>query len=47
MASSLIANYINAEELQKFHARWRIYTANPELVLIKKIETLSYNEANY
>ena len=45
--ASLIANYINAEELQNFTHVDGIYTANPELVLdAKKIETLSYNEAN-
>jgi homoserine O-acetyltransferase len=45
--ASLIANYLNAEELQNFTHVDGIYTANPELVLdAKKIETLSYNEAN-
>ncbi|MBU0940648.1 MAG: bifunctional aspartate kinase/homoserine dehydrogenase I [Bacteroidetes bacterium] len=45
--ASLIANYINAEELQNFTHVDGIYTANPELVLdAKKIESLSYNEAN-
>jgi aspartokinase/homoserine dehydrogenase 1 len=45
--ASLIANYINAEELQNFTHVDGIYTANPELVLdAKKIESLSYSEAN-
>ncbi|MEZ7499970.1 bifunctional aspartate kinase/homoserine dehydrogenase I [Flavobacterium sp. Arc3] len=45
--ASLVANYINAEELQNFTHVDGIYTANPELVLdAKKIESLSYNEAN-
>ncbi|MBK0370637.1 bifunctional aspartate kinase/homoserine dehydrogenase I [Flavobacterium agrisoli] len=45
--ASLIANYVNAEELQNFTHVDGIYTANPELVSdAKKIETLSYNEAN-
>jgi aspartate kinase len=45
--ASLIANYINAEELQNYTHVDGIYTANPELVLdAKKIEHLSYNEAN-
>ncbi|OCB75167.1 bifunctional aspartate kinase/homoserine dehydrogenase I [Flavobacterium crassostreae] len=45
--ASLIANYSNAEELQNYTHVDGIYTANPELVLdAKKIESLSYNEAN-
>jgi aspartate kinase len=41
--ASLVANYINAEELQNFTHVDGIYTANPELVLdAKKIESLSY-----
>jgi aspartate kinase len=45
--ASLIANYINAEELQNFTHVDGIYTANPELVPdAKMIESLSYNEAN-
>ncbi|MCG9794177.1 bifunctional aspartate kinase/homoserine dehydrogenase I [Flavobacterium algicola] len=45
--ASLIANYINAEELQNYTHVDGIYTANPEMVLdAKKIEHLSYNEAN-
>jgi aspartate kinase len=45
--ASLVANYINAEELQNFTHVDGIYTANPELVLdAKKIESLSYSEAN-
>ena len=45
--ASLIANYINAEELQNYTHVDGIYTANPELVAdAKKIEFLSYNEAN-
>jgi aspartokinase len=38
--ASLVANYINAEELQNFTHVDGIYTANPELVLdAKKIES--------
>ncbi|MDQ5929483.1 MAG: bifunctional aspartokinase / homoserine dehydrogenase 1 [Bacteroidota bacterium] len=45
--ASLIANYINAQELQNYTHVDGIYTANPELeVDAKKIEFLSYNEAN-
>jgi aspartokinase len=34
--ASLVANYINAEELQNFTHVDGIYTANPELVLDAK-----------
>lgn len=45
--ASLIANYINAEELQIYTNVDGIYTANPELVSdAKKIDRLSFNEAN-
>lgn len=45
--ASLIANYINAEELQIYTNVDGIYTANPELVPdAKKIDRLSFNEAN-
>lgn len=45
--ASLIANYLNAEELQNFTHVDGIYTANPDLVEdAKKIEFLSFNEAN-
>lgn len=45
--ASLVANYINAEELQNFSNVDGIYTANPKLVAdAKKIESLSYSEAN-
>ncbi|CAD0003054.1 bifunctional aspartate kinase/homoserine dehydrogenase I [Flavobacterium chungangense] len=45
--ASLIANYLNAEELQNFTHVDGIYTANPDLVAdAKKIEYLSFNEAN-
>jgi aspartate kinase len=45
--ASLLANYVNAVELQNFTHVDGIYTANPELVEeAKVIETLSYNEAN-
>ncbi|MBS7229893.1 bifunctional aspartate kinase/homoserine dehydrogenase I [Flavobacterium psychroterrae] len=45
--ASLIANYLNAEELQNFTHVDGIYTANPDLVAdAKKIEFLSFNEAN-
>ncbi len=45
--AALIANYLNAEELQNFTHVDGIYTANPDLVEnSKKIEKLSYQEAN-
>ncbi len=45
--ASLIANYLNAEELQNYTHVNGIYTADPELVSTsKKIEKLSYQEAN-
>ncbi|PWA06606.1 bifunctional aspartate kinase/homoserine dehydrogenase I [Flavobacterium psychrotolerans] len=45
--ASLIANYIDAEELQNYTHVDGIYTANPELVPdAKKIDYLSFNEAN-
>jgi len=45
--ASLIANYLDAEELQNFTHVDGIYTANPDLVAdAKKIEYLSFNEAN-
>lgn len=45
--ASLIANYIDAEELQNYTNVDGIYTANPELVPdAKKIDFLSFNEAN-
>ncbi len=45
--ASLIANYIDAEELQNYTHVDGIYTANPDLVPdAKKIEHLSFNEAN-
>jgi aspartokinase/homoserine dehydrogenase 1 len=45
--ASLIANYLDAEELQNFTHVDGIYTANPDLVAdAKKIEFLSFNEAN-
>ena len=45
--ASLVANYINAEELQIYTNVDGIYTANPELVAdAKKIDRLSFNEAN-
>jgi bifunctional aspartokinase / homoserine dehydrogenase 1 len=45
--ASLIANYINAEELQIYTNVDGIYTANPDLVPdAKKIDRLSFNEAN-
>ena len=45
--ASLIANYLDAEELQNFTHVDVIYTANPDLVAdAKKIEYLSFNEAN-
>jgi bifunctional aspartokinase / homoserine dehydrogenase 1 len=45
--ASLIANYLDAEELQNYTHVDGIYTANPELVPdAKKIDLLSFNEAN-
>ncbi|MFC5047146.1 bifunctional aspartate kinase/homoserine dehydrogenase I [Aquimarina hainanensis] len=45
--ASLLANYLNAEELQNFTHVNGIYTANPDLVPdAKKIERLSFTEAN-
>ncbi|MES2854201.1 MAG: aspartate kinase, partial [Bacteroidota bacterium] len=45
--ASLIANYLNADELQNYTHVDGIYTANPELVLdAKKIDHLTFNEAN-
>jgi aspartate kinase len=45
--ASLLANYLDAEELQNYTHINGIYTANPDLVPdAKKIEELSYNEAN-
>ena len=46
-SASLIANYIDAEELQNYTHVDGIYTANPDLVPdAKKIDHLSFNEAN-
>ncbi len=45
--ASLLANYLDADELQNYTHINGIYTANPELVPdAKKIEELSFNEAN-
>jgi len=45
--ASLLANYLDAEELQNFTHVNGIYTANPDLVPeAKKIEELSFSEAN-
>ncbi len=45
--ASLLANYLDAEELQNFTHVDGIYTANPDLVSdAKKIDHLSFNEAN-
>ncbi len=45
--ASLLANYLDAEELQNFTHVDGIYTANPDLVPnAKKIEKLSFTEAN-
>lgn len=45
--ASLLANYLDAEELQNYTHIDGIYTADPDLVPdAKKIEELSYNEAN-
>ncbi|WP_299888971.1 bifunctional aspartate kinase/homoserine dehydrogenase I [uncultured Lacinutrix sp.] len=45
--ASLLANYLNAEELQNYTHVNGIYTANPDLVTdARKIERLSFTEAN-
>jgi aspartokinase/homoserine dehydrogenase 1 len=45
--ASLLANYLDAEELQSYTHVNGIYTANPDLVPdAKKIERLSFTEAN-
>ncbi|SFB03898.1 aspartate kinase [Flavobacterium swingsii] len=45
--ASLIANYLDAEELQNYTHVDGIYTANPDLVSdAKKIDFLTFNEAN-
>jgi len=45
--ASLLANYLDADELQNFTHVNGIYTANPDLVPnAKKIKELSFNEAN-
>lgn len=45
--ASLLANYLDAEELQNYTHVDGIYTANPDLVLdAKKIDHLTFNEAN-
>jgi aspartokinase/homoserine dehydrogenase 1 len=45
--ASLLANYLDATELQNYTHVDGIYTANPDLVLdAKKIDQLSFNEAN-
>lgn len=45
--ASLIANYLEAEELQNYTHVDGIYTANPDLVTdARKIDRLSFNEAN-
>ncbi len=45
--ASLLANYLNAEELQNYTHVDGIFTANPDLVSdAKKIEKLSFSEAN-
>ncbi|TCI91414.1 bifunctional aspartate kinase/homoserine dehydrogenase I [Tenacibaculum sp. M341] len=45
--ASLLANYLNAEELQNYTHVNGIYTANPDLVEdAKKIDKLSFSEAN-
>ncbi|GIZ09198.1 bifunctional aspartate kinase/homoserine dehydrogenase I [Flavobacterium sp. UMI-01] len=45
--ASLLANYLNATELQNYTHVDGIYTANPDLVSdAKKIDHLTFNEAN-
>lgn len=46
-SASLIANFLNADELQNYTHVDGIFTANPDLVKnAEQIEQLSYNEAN-
>ncbi len=46
-SASLLANYLEAEELQNYTHVDGIYTANPDLVSnARKIENLSFKEAN-
>lgn len=46
-SASLLANYLNAEELQNYTHVDGIFTANPEWVKnAKKIDALHFNEAN-
>jgi len=46
-SAALLANYLNAEELQNYTHVDGIYTANPDLVTeAKRISELSYSEAN-
>ena len=46
-SAALLANYLDADELQNYTHVSGIYTANPDLVAdAKKIEQLSYSEAN-
>lgn len=46
-SASLLANYLNAEELQNYTHVDGIFTANPEWVRnAKKIDALHFNEAN-
>ncbi|MGB0837745.1 MAG: bifunctional aspartate kinase/homoserine dehydrogenase I [Flavobacteriaceae bacterium] len=46
-SASLIANFLNAEELESYTHVSGIYTANPDLVPnAQRIEQLSYKEAN-
>ncbi len=45
--ASLLANYLDAEELQNYTHVDGVFTANPDLVAdAKKIEVLSFSEAN-
>lgn len=45
--AALLANYLDADELQNYTHVSGIYTANPEMVAdAKKIEQLSFSEAN-
>lgn len=46
-SAALLANYLNAEELQNYTHVDGIFTANPDLVAeAKRIDELSYSEAN-
>jgi aspartokinase/homoserine dehydrogenase 1 len=44
--ASLIANYLNADELQNYTCRRNLYCQSDLVIDAKKIDHLSFNEAN-